>query len=65
MSRVCRIESSPTPAQTLLSPEDEHLRGEFIKGDSSVINIPEQVRNMRESEINKKPLLKRTLRLRC
>jgi hypothetical protein len=65
MSRVCRIESSPTPAQALLSPEDEHLRGEFIKGDSSVINIPEQVRNMRESEFNKKPLLKRTLRLRC
>ena len=59
------VKSSPTPAQTLLSPEDEHLRGEFIKGDSSVTNIPEQVRNMRESEINKKPLLKRTLRLRC
>ena len=58
------VKSSPTPAQTLLSPEDEHLRGEFIKGDSSVINIPEQVRNMRVPEFNKLSLLKRTLRLR-
>jgi hypothetical protein len=58
------VESSPTPAQTLLFPEKEHLRGHFNRGGRYVLSTGTG-ENMREPEFNEQSLLKRTLRLRC